>query len=37
MYRRVYFSEVGLYVDYPLPPAFYAFKAELIDLLFKSG
>lgn len=35
MYRRVYFSELGIYVDYLLPPAFYAFKAELVGLLFK--
>ena len=34
MYRRVYFSEFGIYVDYPLPPAFYALKAKLVDLLF---
>jgi len=34
MYRRVYFREVGLYVNYPLPPAFYAIKAKLINAIF---
>ena len=35
MYRRVYFHELKTYVTYPIPPAFYAVKAKIIDLVFK--
>lgn len=35
MYRRVYFNEFKAYVTYPIPPAFYWFKAKIIGLFFK--
>ena len=35
MYRRVYFHELKTYLTYPIPPAFYAIKAKIIDLVFK--
>lgn len=34
MYRRVWFHEIKRYVKYPLPPVFYARKAQLIKTLF---
>ena len=34
MYRRVHFREIGLYVNYPLPPAFYGAKAKLAGAIF---
>ena len=34
MYRNVWFHEIGRYVEYPLPPLFYARKAAYIDKLF---
>ena len=35
MYRKVWFSEIKRYVEYPMPPTFYARKAKYIDVLFK--
>ncbi len=34
MYRRVYFNEMKIYVDYPIPPAFYYLKSKLVELIF---
>jgi len=34
MYRKVWFHEIGRYVEYPLPPVFYGRKAQLIKKLF---
>jgi len=34
MYRRVYFHELKIYVTYPIPPAFYWFKSQLVALIF---
>jgi hypothetical protein len=34
MYRRVYFSEMNVYVDYFLPPAFYSAKAGIVNKIF---
>ncbi len=34
MYRKVWSKELGMYVDFPLPPAFYWQKARLIEKLF---
>lgn len=34
MYRKVWFHEVKRYIEYPLPPIFYARKAQFIDTLF---
>jgi hypothetical protein len=35
MYRRVWVKEIGKYFDYPLTPAFYYRKAQIIKKLFK--
>jgi len=35
MYRRAFFGELGLYVNYPFPPVFYDRKASLIRSLLK--
>jgi len=35
MYRRAYFHELKTYITYPIPPAFYWFKAKIIGLVFK--
>ena len=34
MYRKVWFEEIGRYVEYPLPPVFYGRKAQLIETFF---
>jgi hypothetical protein len=34
MYRKVWFHEIGRYVEYPLPPVFYGRKAQIIKTLF---
>ena len=34
MYRKVWFHEISRYVEYPLPPLFYARKAKYIDEFF---
>jgi len=34
MYRKVWFHEISRYVEYPLPPVFYARKAAYIDWFF---
>lgn len=34
MYRKVWFQEISRYVEYPLPPTFYARKAKYIDVFF---
>jgi len=35
MYRKAYFDELNIYVNYPIPPAFYAVKVKIVDLAFK--
>ena len=35
MYRKVWFHEISRYVEYPLPPVFYARKAQIIKTFFK--
>lgn len=35
IYRKAYFDELKIYVDYPIPPAFYAVKAKIVDWIFK--
>jgi hypothetical protein len=35
MYRKAWFHEVNRYVEYPLPPVFYARKAQIIRTFFK--
>lgn len=35
MYRGAYFYQIGRYLDYPLPPALYWFKKELVGDFFK--
>ena len=34
MYRKVWFHEIGRYVEYPLPSLFYARKAAYVNKLF---
>jgi len=34
MYKKVWFSQIGVYVYYPLPPTFYWRKAQLIEKIF---
>lgn len=34
MYRKVWFQQIGFYLSYPLPPAFYNRKAKIIETLF---
>ncbi len=33
-YRKVWFSELGIYITYPLTPAFYGNRAEIIKRVF---
>ena len=34
MYKKVWFSQIGIYVYYPLPPTFYHRKASYIEKIF---
>ncbi len=34
MYRKVWFHEIDRYVEYPLPPVFYARKAQIVKTFF---
>lgn len=34
MYRKVWFRQLGLYIDYPFPPVFYWRKAQIMNALF---
>lgn len=34
MYRKVWFHEIGRYIEYPLPSVFYGRKAQIIKTLF---
>lgn len=34
LYKRVWFSQIGIYVHYPFPPTFYWRKAQIIKKLF---
>jgi len=34
MYRVAYFDKLGIYIHYPIPPAFYWIKKEIITKLF---
>ena len=34
MYKKVWFSQIGIYVYYPLPPVFYHRKASYIEKIF---
>jgi len=37
MYRKVWFRQVGIYIQYPFPPIFYWRKAKIIKKLFKKN
>jgi len=34
MYRKVYFRQIKMYIEYPFPPVFYWRKAKIIKFLF---
>jgi len=34
MYRKVYFRQIKMYIEYPLPPVFYWRKAKIIKFFF---
>ena len=34
IYKKAWFHQLGLYIDYPFPPIFYARKAQIINKLF---
>lgn len=34
MYRKVWFSQFSMYVDYPIPPVFYWKRAQLVDKFY---
>jgi len=34
MYQKIYFSQLKIYIDYPLPPVFYWRKAQIVKKLF---
>jgi len=34
MYKKVWFSQIGVYIYYPLPPSFYWRKAKYIEKIF---
>ncbi len=34
MYRKVWFSQMEMYVTYPIPPVFYWRRAQLVNLLY---
>lgn len=35
MYKKVYFRQIKMYIEYPLPPVFYWRKAQIIKFLFR--
>ena len=34
LYQKAWFRQLGMYIDYPLPPVFYWRKAQLVNALF---
>lgn len=37
LYQKAWFRQLGMYIDYPLPPVFYWRKAQLINAFFQKN